>query len=213
MQAASNHSVVAQIPSLSLHPSSINNTSRWRSLELRLMYHYSSVVCFTMPGCNGASKEAWQRTIPQLSYGSELLLNHMLALSALHLHAHSHNDSDMAIALRRYLDRSLVKHRQALSNHIKGLSEQLWLSSVLLSHMYWLLAHQPQPDQAYEFPLQAMTMLEGARVILNKIMYSLASKATGGLEMKLFLSSCQKTSYLKPLKCNSELWRTTFRNC
>jgi hypothetical protein len=132
------------------------------------MYHYSSVVSFTMPGCNGASKEAWQRTIPQLSFESELLLNPMLALAALHLHAHAHSDSNMAIALRRYLDRSLVKHQQALSNPTKGLSEQLWLSSVLLSHMYWLLAHQPQPHQAYEFPLQAMKMLEGARVIFRQ---------------------------------------------
>lgn len=181
MQAASNHSAAAQIPSLSLHPSSIDNTSRWRSLELRLMYHYSSVVCFTMPGCNGASKEAWQRTIPQLSFGSELLLNPMLALSALHLHAHSHNDSDMAMALRRYLDRSLVKHRQALSNPIKGLSEQLWLSSFLLSHMYWLLAHQPQPDQAYEFPLQAMKMLEGARVIFKQNNVFLGQQGYGWL--------------------------------
>jgi len=168
VQAASKHTTVAQIPSLNPHPSSIASTSRWRSLELRLMYHYSSVVSVTMPGCNGASKEAWQRTIPQLAFESELLLNPMLALSALHLHAHSHNDPGMAIALRRYLDRALVKHRHALSNPDKRLSEQLWLSSVLLSHMYWLLAHQPQPNQAYEFPLQAMRMLEGARVIFKE---------------------------------------------
>jgi hypothetical protein len=132
-----------------------------------------------MPGCNGASREAWQRTIPQLSFESELLLNPMLALSALHLHAHSHNDSDIAIALRRYLDRSLVKHRQALSNPQKGLSEQLWLSSVLLSHMYWLLAHQPQPNKAYEFPLQAMKMLEGGRVIFRENDVSLGQKGYG----------------------------------
>lgn len=160
--------MVAQIPSLNLHSTSIANTSRWRSLELRLMYHYSTVVSLTMPGCNGASKEAWQRTIPQLAFDSELLLNPMLALSALHLHAHSHNDPGMAITLRRYLDRALVRHRQALSYSDKKLSEQLWLSSVLLSHMYWLLAHQLQPNQAYEFPLQAIQMLEGARVIFKE---------------------------------------------
>ncbi|EPE36428.1 hypothetical protein GLAREA_05766 [Glarea lozoyensis ATCC 20868] len=132
-----------------------------------------------MPGCNGASREAWQRTIPQLAFESELLLNPMLALSALHLHAHSHNDSDIAIALRRYLDRSLVKHRQTLTNPEKGVSEQLWLSSVLLSHMYWLLAHQPQPDQAYVFPLQAMKMLEGGRVIFRDNDVLLGQKGYG----------------------------------
>jgi hypothetical protein len=145
------------------------------------VYHYSSVVSFTMPGCSGASKEVWQQTIPQLAFDSELLLNPMLALSALHLHAHSHNDPDMAIALRRYLDRSLVKHRKALSDPEKGLAEQLWLSSVLLSHMYWLLAHQSQPNQAYEFPLQAMRMLEGARVIFEENNAFLGRKGYGWL--------------------------------
>ena len=167
MQAASNHTTVAQITSLHLHPNSTATTGQWRSLELRLMFHYSSVVSFTMPGCNGASKEAWQRTIPQLAFESELLLNPMLALSALHLHAHSPGGSDMAVALRCYLGRSLMKHQQALSNPDKGLSEQLWLSSVLLSHMYWLLAHQPQPNQPYEFPLEAIQMLEGASIIFK----------------------------------------------
>jgi hypothetical protein len=145
------------------------------------MYHYSSVVSFTMPGCNGASKEVWQQTIPQLSFESELLLNPMLALSALHLQTHLHNDPDMAIALRRYLDRSLVTHRQALSNPNKGLAEPLWLSSVLLSHMYWLLAHQTQPNQAYEFPLQAMRMLEGGRVIFEENNVFLGRKGYGWL--------------------------------
>ena len=169
VHAPSEHtSNVARIRLMNFHPSSIASTSRWRSLELRLMYHYGSVVSFTMPGCNGASKEAWQRTIPQLSFESELLLNPMLALSALHLHAHSGNNSEMGLALRRYLDRSLAKHRQALSNPDKRLKEQLWLSSVLLSHMYWLLAHQPQPNEPYEFPLQALRMLEGAKVIFKE---------------------------------------------
>jgi hypothetical protein len=34
--------------------------------------------------------------------------------------------------------------------------------------MYWLLAHQMQPDETYEFPLQAIKMLEGAGVVFKK---------------------------------------------
>jgi hypothetical protein len=132
------------------------------------MYHYTAVVHHTMPGCNYAPAEVWQRTIPQLSFESDVVLNPMLALSALHLHAHSHDDSNMAIALRRYLDRSLVNHRQALSNPTEELSEQLWLSAVILSHIYWLLAHQAQPDEAYELPLQAFMMLQGLSVLYEQ---------------------------------------------
>jgi hypothetical protein len=68
-----------------------------------------------------------------------------------------------------------------LSNPVKGLSEQLWLSSVLLSHMYWLLAHQPQPNQAYELPLQAMKMLEGARFIFKQNNVFLGQQGYGWL--------------------------------
>lgn len=128
------------------------------------MYHYTAVVSHTMPSCNGAPTSAWQQIIPQLSFESEVVLNPMLALSALHLHAHSPSDAAMAIALRRYLDRTLVNHRQALLKD-EGLSEQLWLSAVLLSHMCWLLAHQRQSTEAYELPLQSFKMLEGLGVL------------------------------------------------
>lgn len=128
------------------------------------MYHYTAIVSHTMPNCNGASASAWQQTIPQLSFESEVVLNPMLALSALHLHAHSPNDTAMAIALRRYLDRTLVNHRDALSNG-EELSEQLWLSAVLLCHMHWLLAHQRHPNEPYELPLQTFKMLEGVSIL------------------------------------------------
>lgn len=134
------------------------------------MYHYTSVVRYTMPSCDGSPMAVWQRRIPQLSFESEVILNPMLALSALHIHAHSPNDTAMAIALRRYLDRTLVSHRQVLSSG-EGLSEHLWLSAVLLSHMHWLLIHQQQPNEAYELPLQAFKMLEGMGVLFaqNKV--------------------------------------------
>ena len=129
------------------------------------MYHYTAVVCSTMPSCNGAPAEAWKQAIPQLAFSSEVVLNPMLALSALHLHAHSHNDVAMDMALRRYFGRALVHHRQALSNPREGMSEQLWLSAVVLSHMSWLLAHQSLPKAAYELPIHAFNMLEGVGIL------------------------------------------------
>ena len=160
----------AHVPFLTSHPSShpscMTGMSRWRMLEMRLMYHYTSVVSHTMPVCE-VPADGWQRTVPQLSFESEVVLNPMLALSALHLHAHCQNDSNMAIALRRYLDRSLVNHRQALSNSSEELSEQLWLSAILLSHIYWLLAHHAVPNETYELPLQAFKMIEGINVLFE----------------------------------------------
>jgi hypothetical protein len=91
----------------------------------------------------------------------------MLALSALHLHVFSPKNADMALALRRYLDRTLVDHRRALTEK-KGLSEQLWLSAVLLSHVYWLLVHQRHDGEAFELPLQAFKMLEGVGAVFSQ---------------------------------------------
>jgi Fungal specific transcription factor domain len=165
MQSAPECIPDAHISFLNLYPGSMTDTSQLRTLDLRLMYHYTAVVRHTMPGCKGAPAEAWQRTIPQLSFESEMVLQPMLALSALHLHAHSPDNVAMAIALRRYLHQSLVKHRQALSSPSEGLSEQLWLSGVLLSHIYGLIARQRQPNEAYELPLQAFKVLEGVSAI------------------------------------------------
>ncbi|TGO47273.1 hypothetical protein BCON_0286g00020 [Botryotinia convoluta] len=131
------------------------------------MYHYSTIVSHLMPACQGAPARAWKHTIPQLSFNSEIVLNPMLALSALHLHTHTPHDSLLSIALRRYLDRTLVNHRQALSEG-EELSEQLWLSAILLCHIYWLLSRQKQKDEEYEVPVQAIRMLEGVNVVFKQ---------------------------------------------
>ncbi|KAH7171364.1 hypothetical protein EDB81DRAFT_197002 [Dactylonectria macrodidyma] len=172
----------APIRSLVPHPSSIAGAGQWRSLELRLMHHYTSVVCHVMPNCKGASTWAWQHIIPQLSFESEVVLNPMLALSALHLHAHSPTDSAMAVALRRYLDRTLANHRQALSSPTKGLTEPLWLSAVVITHLYWLLTHQQQPNETYELPLQVIRMLDGVGVLFVQNKAFLARLGYGSYE-------------------------------
>jgi hypothetical protein len=64
------------------------------------------------------------------------------------------------MALSRYLDRSFVYHREAVSR-CNRLSEELWLSAVIISHISWLLVRQPLPDQPYELPLQALKILRG----------------------------------------------------
>lgn len=154
--------------SLKLHPSSVTYNIKWRSLELRLMHHYTAVVSSTMPSCNGAPAEAWNHTIPQLGFSSEIILNPMLALSALHLHAHSPHDEMVGIALRRYFGHALAHHRHALNDNTtsQASTEQLWLSAVVLCHMCWLLEHQKsRTNAAYELPVQAFKLLEGVGIL------------------------------------------------
>ncbi|EXK75957.1 hypothetical protein FOQG_19279 [Fusarium oxysporum f. sp. raphani 54005] len=114
-----------------------------------------------MSDCIGAgSSRMWQDIIPRLSFEHDLVLNPMLALSALHLHSTSPNDAEIEISVRWYLDRALSNHRQALSTE-KHVSEQLWLSAILLAHIHWLLVHQTCSDKTYELPLRGFDMFEG----------------------------------------------------
>ncbi|KAH7303222.1 hypothetical protein B0I35DRAFT_181299 [Stachybotrys elegans] len=142
-------------------------SNQWRVVELRLIYHYTAVLCDIMPNC-GTGREIWKRVIPELSFESELVLNPMLALSALHLHSHLPNDRGMEIALRRYLDRSLINQRGVLSDPKNEFSEQIWLSTIILPFVYWLLTHQRQTNGAYELPLQVFKMMEGVGAIFMR---------------------------------------------
>lgn len=85
----------------------------------------------------------------------------MLALSALHFYSHNMNNSSMALAVSYYLDRTLFHHRQALASPDKQLTEQTWLSAILLTTLSWLFAHEVQESQTYELPVHAWKMKRG----------------------------------------------------
>lgn len=152
------------VPHLNPHTILATETSRRSKLELRLVHHYATAVSYDMPECVGTGPRIWQQVIPQISFQFDLVLNPMLALSALHLHAYLPEDTIVAVAVRWYLDRALMECRQALSV-ANQVSEQLWLAAVLLAHLRWLLAHQKEPDMAYELPLQAYAMVQAVTTL------------------------------------------------
>ena len=126
------------------------------------MHHYSTVVCQTMPDCNGSpARHMWEQTIPQYAFTSEVVLNPMLSVAALHMKCHSAADSQLSLAITRYLDRSLFHHRQALKHIDSDIAEPIWLSAVILSNLYWLISHHTRPNETYELPLEAWDLLGG----------------------------------------------------
>lgn len=132
------------------------------------MHHYASVTSRTLPDCNGqAAEKMWQRIVPRLAFTSEIVLNPLLALTALHLHGQDPScDRALPLAVERYLGRSLADHRAALERpDDDGMTEPVWVSAVLLSVLYWLLAHQRRPGEPYELPLQAWAMLSGVTAL------------------------------------------------
>lgn len=155
-------------PSRITHPPIGSDTNQYRTLDLKLVYHYTTAVSRTMPFCDGLPKSAWEKTIPQVAFEYETVLFPMLALSALHHLVHSPNDLQMTLAVRQYLGKSLLKHRATLENPGKNSSEELWLSGSILSHIYWLLVHQARPDEGYELPLEAYKVMEGLALISGR---------------------------------------------
>jgi hypothetical protein len=113
-------------------------------MELRLMHHYSTVVSSVMPDCKGQPAiNLWQNVIPQLAFGSELVLNPMLALAALHYHSYSPGDSLMSFAATKYLDKTLVNHRRYIETFGSDLTEEIWVSAVILANSKFIIPALP----------------------------------------------------------------------
>jgi hypothetical protein len=173
---------------IALRPNTLSHESIHRSVELRLMHHYTSVVSPSMPDCEaGVALQMWQQRIPQLAFESDVVLNPMLALSALHIHAHSGHDPNMEATLRRYLHRGLQHHRQALVSEERNLSEATWLSAVILSNINWLLARYQDCDgnNEYELPLQMWKMFHGVGTLFTQQRRILDSMGYGWYGEKL----------------------------
>lgn len=141
-----------------------------------------------MPDCEtDVALQMWQQRIPQLAFESEVVLNPMLALSALHLHAHSQHDKAIAATLRRYLDRALQQHRQALASGQMELTEASWLSAVILSNVNWLLARyrDEHEDGEYELSVQMWKMFHGVGMLFTQQRHVLDSMGYGWYGEKL----------------------------
>lgn len=74
----------------------------------------------------------------------------------------------MSLALARYLDRALVAHRQSFLFSDARLTETIWLSAIILAHIFWLLTHRFQPDQPYELPFHGWTTTTGISLLFFK---------------------------------------------
>ena len=129
------------------------------------MFHYAMVVAGTMPLCHGSmALEMWRRTMPQLAFESEVMLNPLLAMAALHLHVEDQGNELMAKAFAHYLGRTLAVQRDAVQlMDNKELAEPVWLAAMMLTNIYWLCAHHREPGEAYRLPSAAWDMISNVQ--------------------------------------------------
>lgn len=156
------------LSAITLHPPTMDQSGESRSLELFLMHHYTRHVAATMSPCGGPL-DMWLDIIPRLSFASDLVLNPLLALAAMHLLAHASNDPRLSLAAARYLDRTLVGHRTAVPNFRGSHTEPLWLSAVMLANLCWLAGHEHREDEPYQLPTQFWLVRDNvARLFLHQ---------------------------------------------
>jgi hypothetical protein len=177
------------IVSPSLRPVSLLENEPQRLMETRLMFHYTRVVCHEMPDCNPqATKVMWKEAIPQIGFSFSIVLDPLLALSAMHLHSFTPTDSQLPMVISFYLDLTLAKYRELIPQIDGDLAEPLFLAAVMLRRITWSLSHRRAPDgaSAPKLPLQTYHMLRGLETLslrkmdyLTGLGYSYFARGTG----------------------------------
>lgn len=145
-----------------------------RLLETRLIHHYTTIVCHLMH--NSSLKpldDLWGIRIPQVASQHELVLDAMLVLSAIHLHSQAVDDNTLQVTISKYLDRTIVSYRQRLPEIDGKMAEPLFLTSVMLAKISWLISHHSCPNESFKLPVQAYYMTRGVQVLYLQRKYLL----------------------------------------
>ncbi|KAJ2994997.1 hypothetical protein NUW58_g1398 [Xylaria curta] len=129
--------------SLITRPTGVSANHERRQLEMRLMYHYTQFAALELPATYGySSKKLWLDKVPQMAFESDLLLDSLLTVAAIHMQDLMPEDHKLGIAANHYLDRTLAKHRYSLGCIDKALAEPLFLTAFMLCITSWQFAHR-----------------------------------------------------------------------
>ncbi|KAI9742606.1 MAG: hypothetical protein M1818_003747 [Claussenomyces sp. TS43310] len=125
---------------LSFKPYGMSGSFSSHRLELRLMHHYAESTC-SLRARASSSRYTWEVDIPRAAVSSDVVLNIMLSISALHHLALTPADEELAQASTTFLHNALIKF-QAVLPHLDGHNAELMvLSAMLIAHHSWLAAH------------------------------------------------------------------------
>ncbi|KAH8161216.1 hypothetical protein CIB48_g7026 [Xylaria polymorpha] len=155
----------SNIPSsgITTRPTGVSTNHAQRQLEMRLMYHYTQFAALELPATYGyTSKELWIDKVPQMAFESELLLDSLLTVAALHMQDLMPEDHKLGIAANHYLGRTLAKHRYSLGYIDKTLTEPLFITAFMLCITSWQLAHRrSQESDTYRIPSGVFALVRG----------------------------------------------------
>jgi hypothetical protein len=121
-----------------------NRTGASRSLELKLLHHFTARTSQTFADTD-TQKMAWQIDIPELAYNAQYLMDAILAVSALHMRSVNPEDQSLIRASHGYMASALAQYSSLLNS---GLSE---LNAEALFSTSALIAFQASASRRFEY--------------------------------------------------------------
>jgi hypothetical protein len=101
-----------------------------RLLELQLMHHFTESIFSDATPCTSI----WMARLPQIAFESDIALNGLLGIAALHYYALKPDCSHLSYAARHYFDRAITKYRSELLHLNADNARALLATSVIITY-------------------------------------------------------------------------------
>ncbi|PSS25189.1 hypothetical protein M430DRAFT_95721 [Amorphotheca resinae ATCC 22711] len=142
------------------------NPAASRSLELKLMHHYTVSTANTFSD-QQAQKEAWQLSVPTIAYDAQYLMDAILAVSALHLRALHPNDQTLIRASHGYMASALAQYSSLLRNGVSEYNaEALFTTAALIAFQSSASRRFDDSDGEYALPLAWFHSFQGVKTVV-----------------------------------------------
>ncbi|KAI1817416.1 hypothetical protein GGS20DRAFT_582552 [Poronia punctata] len=151
-------------------PAGLAISEKQRSLEMRLFFHYTQFTAAQLPAAYGnTTKELWLDKAPQMAFRSDMLLDAIMTISAMHLQDLSPGDPKLPMVITHYLDRTLAKHRYNLAHPDPGMIGPMVLTAFLVCVTSWLLTHRSSlASEPYRIPVNVFAFTRGCCTLQRK---------------------------------------------
>ncbi|KAI9048158.1 hypothetical protein LZ554_007953 [Drepanopeziza brunnea f. sp. 'monogermtubi'] len=144
-----------------------SNPAASRSLELKLLHHYTTLTSQTFSDTEEQVK-VWQMDIPMIAYDSQHLMDAMLAVSALHLRSTYPDDHSLMRASHGYMASSIAQYSNLLRQGLSKLNAEALFSTSALIAFQALASRRfdAQTDGVYTLPLAWFHSFQGVKTIV-----------------------------------------------
>ncbi|PVH80350.1 hypothetical protein DL98DRAFT_588458 [Cadophora sp. DSE1049] len=160
----SNSTFTSPSTSIDIHPVGITDTQH-RRLEMRLLHHFTTQTsqCLPTAGTDDTNR-LWTATVPQLGFISDLVLEGLMAFSALHLHSLCPNDVSLSTASTRYISKTIMRQRLAINQLSKSDPSEVFTAALFIFHYTWLSENRTSINETpYRLPTKIYQLARASK--------------------------------------------------